>query len=78
MAKIIPTKLELFVIHFNNRPLHMATNRYGQWKPTKKIYFTQSAAKSGLRFIPEVIRDSCEIVKYVPDNFINSESYGYE
>lgn len=68
MTAVRDTNLELFVLHFNGKPLHLVTNRFGEWRPTKKIYFTESAAKCGLKYVPEKIRQDCEIVKYVPEN----------
>lgn len=67
MAKINETKLEVFVIHFNGTPLHLVKRKWNEWKPSKKIYHSERAAKIGMNYIPELIKDSCEIVKYVPE-----------
>ena len=60
-------KCEIFVIHFNGKPLHLVTDKFQEWKPSKKVYFSLSSAKCGLNYIPKLIKDSCEIVKYAPD-----------
>lgn len=62
------SKQELFVIHFNNKPLHLIKEKYSGWKPSKKVYFTEKAAKIGLHYIPKLIKNNCEIVKYTPEN----------
>lgn len=67
MAKIAESKLEVFVIHFNGTPLHMVKEKWNEWKPTKKIYHSLGAAKTGMHYIPNMIKDRCEIVKYVPE-----------
>lgn len=66
MPKINESKLEVFVIHFNGLPLHMVKERFNEWKPSKKIYHSLTAAKIGMNYIPKLIKDQCEIVKYTP------------
>lgn len=58
---------EIFVIHFNGKPLHLVTERIYEWKPSKKVYFSERSAKCGLNYIPKLIRENCEIVKYIPE-----------
>jgi hypothetical protein len=67
MAKPVQSKLEVFVIHYNGTPLHMVKERWNEWRPTKKIYHSMSAAKIGMNYIPNMIKDNCEIVRYTPE-----------
>ena len=70
MARIIKNvKPEIYVLHYNGQPLHMADTV--DWKPPKKVYFTPGAAKSGITALraykSSLDVDKIEIVKYVPE-----------
>ena len=67
MSKIKLEKAELFCIHFEGKPLHLVKGKWNDWNPPKKIYYKESAAKTGMKYVPDSIRDSCTIVKYVPE-----------
>jgi len=67
MSKINKSQPEVFVIHFNGYPLHQVKEKWNEWRPTKKIYHSLRAAKIGMNYIPNLIRSSCEIVRYVPE-----------
>ncbi len=68
MAKITESKLEVFVIHYNGKPLHLVKEKWNEWRPTKKIYHSMRAAKNGMNYIPNMIKDLCEIVRYTPES----------
>jgi len=40
---------------------------------TRKCYFTQGHAKTGLKLVPEQIRESVAIVKYVPEKKLKNK-----
>lgn len=62
------TNIELFAIHYNGKPLHMIREKWEEWKPAKKVYYTESAAKRGMNYVPLMIKGSCEIVRYIPES----------
>lgn len=68
MSKLKPTKeAELFAIHFEGKPLHFVKGKWNDWTPPKKVYHTYTAAKIGMNYVPSLIRENCEIVRYVPE-----------
>lgn len=74
MSKIkTNTENEIYVIHFNGKPLHLVTEKFNEWKPSKKVYFIMSSAKCGMNYIPKSIKESCEIVKYIPEENENNK-----
>lgn len=68
MSKIKKAKkAEVFVIHYGELPLHMVKGKWNDWKPPKKMYHSESAAKTGMHYIPLSIREDCTIVRYIPE-----------
>lgn len=62
-----PKEAELFAIHYQGKPLHFVKGKWNDWTPPKKVYYTESAAKTGLHYVPQLIRDECTIVRYTPE-----------
>lgn len=68
MSKVKKAKeAEVFVIHYDGMPLHMVKDNWNDWTPPKKIYYTIGAAKTGMNYVPSLIRENCTIVRYVPE-----------
>lgn len=69
MAKIKEVEEELYVLYYDGKPLHMIPERYYEWNPTKKVYWSIPAANLGIKNLPKFIdRDKITIVKYIPES----------
>ena len=77
VKKIVFYPKEIYSLHYKDRPFSIKKlNRQEQKKlgipypsevtVTRKCYFTKGQAKTGIKFLPESIRDKIEIVKYIP------------
>lgn len=67
MAKKVNVKEELFVLYYDGKPLHMVPEKWNEWKKSKKVYWTESAAKLGIEALPdEIDRSRITIVQYGP------------
>lgn len=70
-------KNEVFAIHWKGQLLHpniwkefsdkYGTNGLYGWRPPKKLYYKIGHAKCALSHLPEMVRNDCKIVRYVPD-----------
>lgn len=71
MARRVEVQEELYVLYYDGKPLHLIAERWNEWRPTKKVYWTESAAKVGIKNLPrEIDRTRITIVPYGPKNTI--------
>lgn len=75
--KIVSYPKEVYCIHYKDKPFSLSyvsreeQRALGISYPSigtisRKCYFTEGNAKSGIKHLPERLRDKVEIVKYVP------------
>lgn len=61
-------KEEVFVLYYEDRPIHVRKGGWNDWSPPKKIYYTQGAAKCGITNLPDQVnRKKVSIRRYVPE-----------
>ena len=64
-----PKKQDSGVIY--GKPLHSVSEKWNEWKPTKKVYWSMSAAKLGIKNLPsDIDRDRITIIPYGPKSII--------
>ena len=77
--KIVSYPQEVYCLHFKGDPFSLS---YISWEeqralgiqyPSKgtvsrKCYFTEGHARTGIKNLPKFLQDKVEIVKYVPEN----------
>lgn len=77
--KIVTYPQEVYCLHFKGEPFSLSyVSRQEQrdlgiiypsvGSISRKCYFTEGNAKSGIKSLPKCLRDKVEIVKYVPEN----------
>ena len=77
--KIVTYPKEVYCLHYKGMPFSLSNISYEEQRslgihyPTlgtisRKVYFTKGNAQSGIKHLPEFLRDKVEIVKYVPEN----------
>jgi hypothetical protein len=83
---------EIFALHLNDELITAQSReklwkehspRYGSygaalhgWKPPKTFYSKENHAKAAIKHLPPQIRDSIEIVRYVPEKECLGSSVG--
>lgn len=65
--KTVKKKAEIFAFHLDGQPIHMRNTKYNGCRLVKRVYFTESAAKAGIKHLPSELKDLVEIVKYIPE-----------
>jgi len=46
MAKIKEVEEELYILYYDGKPLHLAQERWNEWKPTKKSLLVHFCSKN--------------------------------
>ncbi|MCX7981253.1 MAG: hypothetical protein N3A68_09510 [Bacteroidia bacterium] len=65
--KIKEVKEELYVLYYEDKPLHLVKTGFFDWTPTKKVYWSVGDAKRGITNLPNFIdKEKVKIVPYVP------------
>ncbi|GMK47629.1 hypothetical protein PghCCS26_47590 [Paenibacillus glycanilyticus] len=59
----------VFVLYYEGKPLNVVKGgRHYAPRPSKRVYFTEKAAKAALHHLPDGIdRSKVEIIAYVPE-----------
>lgn len=82
--KIVKYPQEVYCLHYKGKPFSLSyiskdeQRQLGISYPSsgtisRKCYFSEGNARSGIKNLPKCIRDQVEIVKYVPENYQKEE-----
>ncbi len=82
--KIVTYPKAVYCLHYKGNPFSLSyVDREEQRKLgisypsvgtiSRKCYFSEGNAKSGIKALPKFLQDKVEIVKYVPENYQKKE-----
>lgn len=82
--KIVKYPQEVYCLHYKGKPFSVSKLSYQEQRElgvqypsiggiSRKCYFSEGNAKTGIKNLPKCIRDQVEIVKYIPENYQKEE-----
>ena len=81
--KVVLYPKECYCLHYKGKPFSLSKLSYQEQRElgvqypsigsiSRKVYFTEGYAKTGIKQLPKYFQDKVQIVKYVPETFNSS------